>query len=598
VDKIYVNPFHQQRFIIEWRNDMNGQKQTENVLENIPPAGMVPNPYAFLEPLPEVTESNIVSTVTKDIIVVGAGNCGHVAVLTAITEGASVACVEKQDRESFYTSKGGRYPQEVGTVNSKWMIAHGAPYIPYENFTNQWQRQQASRCNPDIIRDYYYHSGETIDWLISDVPEELMSQCIGFMCPPTPEFTTAFPDNSIGGWYSWIGSIQFFTRFEKRADGTWPERKRFWQDICLMHIDKAASQGAQFEFGQTVDRLLQNEAGDVIGCLAADNQHKYHKYLANKGVILASGGYDSNVNMSLAFNNQQHLYYFGYPKSKNFMPDPGTGEPIEAAIRIGALLHLGPLGTGSARIATLPFVVPYPQFNSNGERFANEFTLSGYAAQYQPDGLYCQIGDSKWREYMKLMPYGHGSIDVVNSSFAYFCEQVESIEPGDSKGGLVEWTGGAEINSPEFRNKMPNNLWCANTISELLDILGYSGQPKVNILASIKRYNKLCAKGHDDDYGKPPQLMWAVDTPPFYGTSGKSFKMAGRGMWTGGLAVDKNYNVRNRNCLPIKGLFAAGNAAGGKMVLEYGPVISGIANGTAITTGRLAALSALGHKPQ
>jgi fumarate reductase flavoprotein subunit len=558
------------------------------------------DPYAFLEPLPEVPKKDIVSTITKDIIVVGAGNCGHVAALTAVAEGASVFCVEKYDKEYFYSERGGAmgggYPQEVGTVNSKWMMERGAPYIPYEDFANQWQRQQASRCNPDIIRDYYQRSGETIDWLISDVPDDLMSQACGFMCPPTAEFKAAFPDNSIGGWYSWIGSIQFFTKFEKNPDGTWPVRKRFWQKICQQHIQKAKDLGAEFEFGQTVDRLIQNDEGDVIGCMAFDSNGKYHKYLGSKGVILACGGFEGNLDMILAFANQQNLYYFGYKKPTSAMPQPGTGEPIEAAIRAGALLHLGPTGTGSARIATLPFNAPYPQFNGNGERFANEFTLSGYAAQYQPEGLFCQIGDNKWREYMKLMPYGHGSIDVVNPAFEYFAEQVEKIVPGDPKGGYVPWTGGAELNT-EAQKKMPSNTWCSNTLSELLDLIGYSGQPKANILAGIERYNQLCAKGHDDDYGKPHQLIWAVDTPPFYGTSGKSSKSAGSVTWSGGLAVDKNYNVRDRKCKPIKGLFAAGNAAGGKMILEYGPVISGIANGTAITTGRLAALSALGRKP-
>jgi fumarate reductase flavoprotein subunit len=557
------------------------------------------DPYAFLQPLPEVPEKDIVSTVTKDIIVVGAGNCGHVAALTAATEGASVFCVEKYDKDYFNSERsayGGGYPQEVGTVNSKWMMKRGAPYIPYENFANQWQRQQAGRCNPDIIRDFYWHSGETIDWLISDVSDELMSQACGFMCPPTPEYTAAFPDNSIGGWYSWIGSIQFFTRFEKNPDGSWPERKRFWLQICLQHIEKAKKLGAEFAFGQAVDRLIQNDKGDVIGCIAVDSGGKYHKYLANKGVILACGGFEGNLNMVLAFANQQNLYYFGYKKPTSIMAQPGSGEAIEAAIRIGGLLHLGPTGTGSARVATLPFCAPFPQFNGNGERFANEFNLSNYAAQYQLEGLFCQIGDNKWREYMKLMPYGHGSIDVVNPAFKYFSEQVEKIVPGDPAGGYVPWTGGAELNN-EGSKRSRANTWCANTLSELLDLIGYSGQPKANILAGIERYNKLCAKGHDDDYGKPSKLMWAVDTPPFYGASGKLGKSTGSVTWSGGLAVDKNYNVRDRECKPIKGLFAAGNAAGGKMVLEYGPVISGIANGTAITTGRLAALSALGRKP-
>jgi len=577
--------------------------------------GGAADPYAFLASLPAIADADIVSTTTKDIVVIGASNCGHVAALLASKLGASVVCMEAWDHDFFYTHNhpgigGGGYPQEVGTVNSKWMMAKGAPFIPYADFANQWQRQQASRCNPFLIQDFYKYSGSTIDWLISDLPDKYtmvdatgksfeggMSTAIGFMCPPTPEFTKAFPTNSVGGWYSWIGSIQFFTRMTKNADGTWPERGRFWQEFCQMHIAKAQTAGAVFEFGVKIDRLLQNANGDVIGCMGVDKNGKYHKYLANKGVLLACGGFEANLDMVLAFANQWNPYYFGYAKPTSVSPMPGTGESLAAAIRIGALLHLGPTGTGSGRVASLPFRAPWPQFDSSGKRFSNEFTLSGYAAQYLPNGKFTQISDSKWPQMASLQPYGHGSIDCVNPAWGFFSEQVNAIKPGDPKGGYVAWTGGGEINT-EAQKTAAANTFCANTIPELLDLLGITGDAKANTIASITRYNQLCAQGNDDDFGKPKEFMIPLDTPPYYGAVGTKSNGTGSVQWSSGLAVDENYNVRKaKDMTPIKGLFAAGNAAGGKMVLEYGPVISGIANGTAITTGRLAALCMLG-KPK
>ena len=41
--------------------------------------------------------------------------------------------------------------------------------------------------------------------------------------------------------------------------------------------------------------------------------------------------------------------------------------------------------------------------------------------------------------------------------------------------------------------------------------------PADNLKASVERYNELCAKGVDEDYGKSPHRMTPVDTAPFYG---------------------------------------------------------------------------------
>jgi succinate dehydrogenase/fumarate reductase flavoprotein subunit len=34
---------------------------------------------------------------------------------------------------------------------------------------------------------------------------------------------------------------------------------------------------------------------------------------------------------------------------------------------------------------------------------------------------------------------------------------------------------------------------------------------------SIERWNEACARGKDDDFGRPAGTMTSIDTPPFYG---------------------------------------------------------------------------------
>ena len=56
-------------------------------------------------------------------------------------------------------------------------------------------------------------------------------------------------------------------------------------------------------------------------------------------------------------------------------------------------------------------------------------------------------------------------------------------------------------------------------LEELADNMGLAAEVKENFLASMARYNELCAQGIDDDFGKDAFLMDAIVTPPFYASS-------------------------------------------------------------------------------
>lgn len=59
------------------------------------------------------------------------------------------------------------------------------------------------------------------------------------------------------------------------------------------------------------------------------------------------------------------------------------------------------------------------------------------------------------------------------------------------------------------------DTWRADTLEELADKLGI--EDKATFLDSVKRYNELCGKGKDEDFGKEAKWMNAIKTPPFYG---------------------------------------------------------------------------------
>ena len=55
---------------------------------------------------------------------------------------------------------------------------------------------------------------------------------------------------------------------------------------------------------------------------------------------------------------------------------------------------------------------------------------------------------------------------------------------------------------------------------ELAEIVGYTGEAKTNFLAEVERYNELCAKGHDDDWGCDPQNLLPIKDAPFFASFG------------------------------------------------------------------------------
>ena len=130
-------------------------------------------------------------------------------------------------------------------------------------------------------------------------------------------------------------------------------------------------------------------------------------------------------------------------------------------------------------------------------------------------------------------------------------------------------------------------LVAADTLEELAEKLGYSGEDGIRFVESVKRYNQLCRQGRDEDFGKDPSLLFPVEKPPFFGYSSRK-QGANIMVTTGGLLTDEYQNVLNHDYEPIPGLYATGNCCGGRFGLQYSTPVSGISISIAQTMGMLA----------
>lgn len=109
----------------------------------------------------------------------------------------------------------------------------------------------------------------------------------------------------------------------------------------------------------------------------------------------------------------------------------------------------------------------------------------------------------------------------------------------------------------------------ADSLEELASQLELSADATQNLTAAVARYNELCEKGVDEDFGKAAEKMFPVVDPPFYAitydmlkhTSVEDVSCMRLLVTMGGLVTDDNARVLNDDMEPIPGLFAVGNRA-------------------------------------
>ena len=138
-----------------------------------------------------------------------------------------------------------------------------------------------------------------------------------------------------------------------------------------------------------------------------------------------------------------------------------------------------------------------------------------------------------------------------------------------------------KINAASFGPALEaGQLVQADTIEELATAMGMD--PAV-LSATVERYNELCAKGDDEDFGKEPWRMRPVAEPPFYAvTVGGQLLCTMDGMW-----IDTQMRVLDANGDPVPGLYAIGNDSGRFFSDCYPELVVGVAAGRSLTFGYL-----------
>ena len=115
----------------------------------------------------------------------------------------------------------------------------------------------------------------------------------------------------------------------------------------------------------------------------------------------------------------------------------------------------------------------------------------------------------------------------------------------------------------------------ADTIEELADKLGFTGEDKDTFLATVERYNELYDAQEDTDFGKPAYRLSAIRKAPFYGCwLGASLLTTEQG-----IAINENCQALDTNNEPMPGLYITGDMSGSFFANNYPCLMAGVAMG-------------------
>jgi fumarate reductase flavoprotein subunit len=474
-----------------------------------------------------------------DIVVIGSGAAGMVAALTAAEGGAKVIIFEKA-------------PHHGGTSNFAQGLFAIESYMQKERYIGITRDQAFKtamdyshwRANPRLVRAVIDKSASTIEWLQEQGVEFVEPLTMFYDAPRT--------------WHILKGKPQAGGRGSA---------------MIKVLVARAKERGVDLRLGTPVTKIVRK--GDRVTGVIVEKQGKSTSVSA-KVVIIASGGY--------ANNKEWVKKYAGFDLDVNLFPLGNIdkmGDGIRLAWETGAaeegmgvlqlwrsiLIGQGVREIGNLHAASLQ---PHLWVNQDGERFCDETIANidpfeGNACARQKNGYSYTLFDEAIKRHM--------------------------MEKGIDKNMGTENPPGTRLVDLDTElkralDKKNPHIFVADTMDELADKIG------VNLTAlrvTVDEYNGFCEKGHDALFAKDRQYLHPLKEPKFYAMRCVTMTLG----TLGGIKINHNTEVVDKEEHVIPGLYAVGNDASGMYGDSYNIYLSGGTLGFAVNSGRIAGQNAL-----
>ena len=509
---------------------------------------------------PDIDEAAITETIDTDIVIVGAGNGGMFAAAYAAANGLNFRVVEQnsavQDTRHWY-----------GAIDSSAAKDAGAPATDKAKLLSEISRYASGKCDQRVVKTWINESAAMHDFMRS-----ILEDKYGWECEFTAGDEAKWPDENGEHNTDYLFPVQEHNYMASESKSGTPRNV-----LLQQYIEEL---GYTVDFKTSLAKLEKDADGRITGIIAQSTEDGHFiRYNANDGVLLACGGFPGNPYMM----EQLDPLGTSVTTACSYSPsDKGYG--IRAAVWAGAnldkeaapmLFDRGIVAPGvdggyvesesafggKAFPGTIrqynPGTQPFLKVNRNGERFANEscpYNDIVYAAAHQPGRVYAQICDANILEDAKRFHTIGCSAQTRNGGEAYLQSKMdEAIEAGA--------------------------LFKCDTIEELADKLGFTGEAKDTFLSTIDRYNELYDNQNDADFGKPAYRLSAIRQAPFYGCwLGASLLCTEQG-----IAINEKGQALDNDNKPMPGLYVTGDMSGSFFANNYPCLMAGVAMGRTLT---------------
>ena len=509
---------------------------------------------------PDIDEAAITETIDTDIVIVGAGNGGMFAAAYAAANGLNFRVIEQnsavQDTRHWY-----------GAVDSAAAKEAGAPATDKAKLLSEISRYASGKCDQRVVKTWINESAAMHDFM-----RGILEDQFGWTCEFTSGAEAAWPAENAEHNTDYLYPVQEHNYRQSESESGLQRNEALQQYIEEL--------GYSIDFKTSLAKLEKDADGRVTGIIAQSTEDDHFiRYNANDGVLLACGGFPGNPYMM----EQLDPLGTSVTTACSYSPsDKGYG--IRAAVWAGANLdkEAAPMlfdrgivapGVDAGYVESEnsfggkafpgeikqynPGTQPFLKVNRNGERFANESSPYNdivYAAAHQPGRVYAQICDANILEDAKRFHTIGCSAQTRNAGVEYIQKQMDSAE---EKGCFFK----------------------ADTIEELADKLGFTGEAKDTFLATVDRYNELYDQQNDEDFGKPAYRLSAIRKAPFYGCwLGASLLCTEQG-----IAINEKGQALDNDNKPMPGLYVTGDMSGSFFANNYPCLMAGVAMGRTLT---------------
>lgn len=549
-----------------------------------------------------------------DVLVMGGGGAGLTAAISAAQQGAKVILIEKGSVLGGNTMVAGAAYNAVDTDAQSIMILSKTqkdaldgylaldpadPSLKFDVYP-EWE-EVLTELKADIKAFYSKNAGKKagVDmpgfdsvalhmWHIySGGLRELTD---GSWIAPKLELARELASSGLDA-FVWMGEVGLNSLYGTDASygghpgtGTvlgamWPRTHTFMSGAeRIPQLEKVAKENGVTIYTETKGtEIIVDESGRVVGAKAEQVDGTQITINTTKGVVLATGGYSANAAMVKEYDK-----YWGDDLSDRTLSTnmgTNTGDGIIMGLEVGA--------------------------DVTGMEIAQMMPSSSPVKGTMTDGIWGDAGEQIWidgngnrfvNEYAERDVLAKASLSLDNGIFYIIYAGRGNV------GNPNELLKGTEYNERIASMVEGGHIWYGKNLAELAEATktpaaGVApGFTEEQLRATIEKYNRYVANQNDEDFGKEV-LAGAIDLDYIEANDDVGICISPRKSslhhTMGGLVIDTEARVINKEGNIIPGLWAAGEVTGG---IHGGNRLGGNAITDIFVYGRIAGLNAAAGK--